>query len=116
MSEPLDELAEAWEHKTPGPWRNRVVSGVMVETYCVVAFNEPVVLGVNGEDGRFIALAGTHVGSLMERLRAAETVCEAADRLHGYHVRHAYPVWRFPDDLVALRDGLDAWRQLRAEP
>lgn len=79
MSDPLDELAEAWEHKTPGEWL--VGQHPRQEHVCVVG-GLPVraltgtPLASTEADARFIALAGTHIGTLLERLRAAEEEVE----------------------------------------
>lgn len=80
------ELAEAWEHKTPGPWRTGIWQA---HEYVCAAGGETVratkrgVLAPAMADARFIALCGTHVGTLLERLRAAEAEVERLREVLG---------------------------------
>lgn len=112
MPDPLDELAEAWEHKTPGPWRSGVVTvtkrtGTVLQhvswggddnSICEVLDDSTC----NETDAHFIALCGTHVGTLLDRLRAAEAVCEEM----------WLPLRAFTADRLTTL--LATWRQLKS--
>jgi hypothetical protein len=112
MPDALDELAEAWEDATPGPWKAWQVAGFTGAYPGIESPSASIVVWGDGDDGddsgvrtgmpdaHFIALAGTHVGTLLERLRAAEAVCESC---------RTGTRWGQLFDADALK----AWRQLR---
>ena len=117
MPDPLDELAEAWEHKDAGPWyeadghigRPKGAPVIAVLDGSVIQRSEPLSHTVTSPNAHFIALCGTYVGTLIERLRAeterrvaAEAVCEAAVSV----IKIGYDDG--PEE-IALSAALDAW-------
>lgn len=113
--DPLDVLTEAWEKKTPGPWVFATDRGApdYVQLYSTADIDEyeADVLSADGsdvlvseKDADFIAAAGTHVGTLLRRLKAAEEVRETLTR------RLADPMYHDPDG-----DLTDAVRRVRLQ-
>jgi len=122
--DPIDVLTEAWEAKTPGPWVFATDEGApqYVQLYSTAAIcdYEADVLSaaecdvlVSEPDATFIALCGTHVGTLLARLKAAEAVCEALTRLALDEIGGpGEPL--VPVEQAAV-DALDAWRAVKGE-
>jgi len=95
--DPLYVLEAAWVTKTPGPWAEDPNGGISSETAHTIeygTFNSvlsdnamPVTADVfERSDAEFIAAAGTHVGTLLARLHAAEI---KADRLQAELARQS---------------------------
>jgi len=72
--EPLDVLLQAWEAKTPGPWSpTRGAEGWDIDAPSGLVTMDS---GMRGRDAAFIVIAEQLVGTLVERLRAAEAEVE----------------------------------------
>jgi len=68
--DPIDILHKAWEAKTPGPWSTmRGADGWDIDAPSGLVTMDS---GMRGRDAAFIVIAEQLVGTLVERLRAAE--------------------------------------------
>jgi len=78
--EPLDVLLQAWEAKTPGPWSpTRGAEGWDIDAPSGLVTMDS---GMRGRDAAFIVIAEQLVGTLVERLRAAEAEVELLRKAH----------------------------------
>jgi len=79
--DPIDVLHQAWEAKTPGPWSP--MRGA--EGWDINAPSGEVTMGsgMRGRDAAFIVIAEQLVGTLVDRLHAAEAEVERLRKANG---------------------------------